>query len=92
MEKLAQELARREKRVLYLRNHFSTATPACQHAHSVLDTYAMLLSKLSTSPTGPELVEIEGRLSASERELNMMFNASRLLTSGTEGAEKLRVA
>lgn len=86
--KLPLMLAQRYKRLRYLQEKFQNIDPSktlneteLKEAQSLLETYALLISKEAKSSTVEELNETEGRLGAIERQLTAMFDLRRLATS-----------
>jgi len=76
-------LARKQKRLNYLRDSFKSSSIDAEdktEISALLDTYAMLLSKIATSKE-TESEEAGRHLDKVERELNSIFENFRLRTS-----------
>lgn len=81
-------LAQRYKRLQYLQSKFTNIHPSkvlkereLGEIHSQLETYALLIAKLSKAGSEDELNETELRISSVERSLTSMFELRRLATS-----------
>jgi len=81
---LAKFLARRDKRVKYLRGAFQNGDlPADdrKEALELLDTYSLLLAKLHQGSGSDDMDEVYQRVLTIDRDLTRLFEHSRLLTA-----------
>jgi len=83
-QQLALELGRKFKRLRYWQQGFKSATLSEQHKSEItalLDTYALLISKISKEEDATAIQEAMSRLSTVERQLTTLFEDFRLATS-----------
>ena len=87
---LAKEIVQREKRLQYLATELSTknlSADKLEEAQTHLQTYALLLSRLSKSSSPADTEETFGRIRDLDRQLTSIENMARLATAkaSTEG-------
>ena len=82
--RLPISLAVKQKRLKYWRDYLRNTGFRGSNGDDIsrmLDTYAMLISKLAINSSAEALEETQGRVDALERELERAFGSARLITS-----------
>ena len=80
----ALQLAQREKRLAFFRHSFEQSRLKTDDAEEIVDllnTYALLLAKMTKPEESAERENTEMRVFSIERRLNTLFEDSRLATS-----------
>ncbi len=82
-------LARRQKRLIYWKERFSSkelSEAQVSRCRDLFSTFSLLMMKVLKASNEEERNECEERLESLEQELNNLFSSRRLMTSSLGGA------